>query len=361
MTEKVNFSSKRFLLTLMLCSCSVILLQNYDISSKSTFTFDLLCLLCGISISLLLFIPAVIIKRKTNSDLLSVAAENNRRLSIIPALFYSLYFIFTAEFFLLPYTDMFHKKYYSEVTPCVIALLLLIACVYAAVKGVNVITRFGVFLFAFALLTNILMFGGSISTLDFSLYGFEYGGNVSDFLQNTLYFVTPAFIAALFVCLSENTDNFKLRQPFFALVFTAVKFAFIMFFLWFSLGAYGNRQEYQTFVLSRAAGFGSFGGIESLYLALATMSVFMIISLILCAVTKSVKRESDVKYIIVFASVIFAAHICGSYLNSVKEIFTNTFLFVILTVIATAVIPLFYVFKGRKSSARKALHNNNMS
>jgi hypothetical protein len=176
-----------------------------------------------------------------------------------------------------------------------------------------------------------------------------------------LYFVTPAFIAALFVCLSENTDNFKLRQPFFALVFTGIKFAFIMFFLWFSLGDYANRQEYQTFVLSRAAGFGSFGGIESLYLALATMSVFMIISLILCAVTKSVKRESDAKYVMIFSSIIFAAHICGSYLDSVKELFTNTFIFVALTFVATAVIPLFYIFKGRKSNARKALHNNIMS
>ncbi len=361
MTEKVSYSSKRFLLTLMLCSCSVILLQNYDLSPNSTFTFELLCLLCGISISLLLFIPAIIIKRGTNRDLLAIASESAPRFRIIPALFYSLYFIYTAEFFLLPYTDMFQKKYYSEVTPCIIALLLLIACVYAAVKGVNVITRFGVFLFAFALLTNILMFGGSVSTLDFSLYGFEFGGSLSDFLQNTLYFITPAFIAALFVCLAEDTNNFKLRQPFFALIFTGIKFALIMFFLWFSLGGYANSQEYQTFVLSRAAGFGSFGGIESLYLALATMSVFMIISLILCAVTKSVKRESDVKYVIVFASVIFAAHICGSYLNSVKEVFTNTFLFVVLTVIAAAVIPMYYVFRGRKSSAGKALHNNNMS
>ena len=162
----------------------------------------------------------------------------------------------------------------------------------------------GIFLFAFALITNILMFGGSISSVDFSLYGFELSGSVPDFFQNTLYFITPAFIAVLYACFSGATKNFKLKQPVFALIFTGIKYALILFFIWFALGDYAQKQEYQTFVLSRAAHFGSFGGIESFYLALATMSVFMIISLILCAVTKCVKRESDTKTVILFAVIL---------------------------------------------------------
>ena len=106
-------------------------------------------------------------------------------------------------------------------------------------------------------------------------------------------------------------------------------------------------------MLSRVAHFGSFGGIESFYLALATMSVFMIISLILCAVTKSVRREQDKKTVIIFALILFAAHICGTYLNSVKEIFTNTVIFVILTA-AASLLPVCCAFIGRKSNARKA-------
>ena len=351
--NKQRFSSKRFLLTLMLCACSVILLQNYSLSQSSSFTFDLLCLVCGLSICFVLLLPSIIIKRRTNLDFITVAGTAAPKLKIPLAVFYSLYFVFTAEYFLLPYTDMFRKKYYAQVTPCVIALLLLITCVYSALKGVNVITRFGIFLFAFALVTNILMFGGSISSLDFSLYGFEFSGNASDFFQNTLYFITPAFIAVLYACLSGATKNFRLRQAVFALIFTGVKYALILFFIWFSLGDYAHTQEYQTFMLSRVAHFGSFGGIESFYLALATMSVFMIISLILCAVTKSVKKESDKKTVILFALILFSAHICGTYLNSVKEIFTNTTIFVILTA-AASLLPICCVFIGRKSNARKA-------
>ena len=351
--NKQRFSSKRFLLTLMLCACSVILLQNYSLSQSSSFTFDLLCLICGLSVCFVLLLPSIIIKRRTNLDFITVANLAAPKLKIPIAFFYSLYFVFTAEYFLLPYTDMFRKKYYGQVTPCVIALLLLITCVYAALKGVNVITRFGIFLFAFALVTNILMFGGSISSLDFSLYGFELSGDASGFFQNTLYFITPAFIAVLYACLSGATKNFKTKQAVFALVFTGVKYALILFFVWFSLGDYAHKQEYQTFMLSRVAHFGRFGGIESFYLALATMSVFMIISLILCAVTKSVGREQDKKTVIIFALILFAAHICGTYLNSVKEIFTSTVIFVIFTAIAS-LLPVCCAFIGRKSNARKA-------
>ena len=168
-----------------------------------------------------------------------------------------------------------------------------------------------------------------------------------------LYFITPAFIAVLYACLSGATKNFKLKQAVFALAFTGVKYALILFFIWFSLGDYAHKQEYQTFMLSRVAHFGSFGGIESFYLALATMSVFMIISLILCAVTKSVRREQDKKAVVIFALILFAAHICGTYLNSVKEIFTSTEIFVILTA-AASLLPLCCAFIGRKSNARKA-------
>ncbi len=361
MSSKLRFSSKRFLLTLMLCACSVILLQNYDLSPNASFTFNLICVASGLAICFVLFIPAIIIKSRTNLDFLTVAAVKTPRLKIPIAVFYSVYFIFTAEFFLLPYTDMFRKKYYYDVTPCLIAALLLITCVYAAIKGVNVITRFGIFLFAFAMLTNILMFGGSLGQMDFSLNTFELTGGFPDYIRNTLYFVTPAFIAVLFACLSGKTKNFRIRQTVFALIFTGVKYALVLFFIWFALGAYAQRQEYQTFLLSRAAHFSSFGGIESFYLALATMSVFMIISLMLCAVTKSVKRESDLKTVIIFVVILFAAHACGTYLNSVKEILTNTTVFVIFTAIAAAVIPSAYIFAGRKSNARKALHNITMS
>ena len=60
MRVEVKFSSKRFLLTLMLCACSVILLQNHDLSRDASFTFRLLCL--AAAVVLLVWFAAAVYK-----------------------------------------------------------------------------------------------------------------------------------------------------------------------------------------------------------------------------------------------------------------------------------------------------------
>ena len=127
---------------------------------------------------------------------MSAAAQS---LSNVPsACFYAVYFLYVSQYFLIPYCDMFCKKYYPDASPCLVAFLLLACCVYAAFKGANAITRFGIFLFALAMLTNILMFGGSVSSLDFDSGAWALKGEVPAFAQSAVYFATPCFIAALF-------------------------------------------------------------------------------------------------------------------------------------------------------------------
>ena len=43
------------MLSLMLCSCSVILLQNHNVSPKNSFTVNLLCMLGGLAVSAVMF------------------------------------------------------------------------------------------------------------------------------------------------------------------------------------------------------------------------------------------------------------------------------------------------------------------
>lgn len=247
---------------------------------------------------------------------------------------------------------MFHTKYFPEVTPCLITFIMLLGCAYAACKGVNVISRFGIFLFLFALLTNILMFGGSLSELDFSHYSFELNGEFNAFMQNTLYFVTPSFIAVIFACCSGVTRNFRFRQPVFTLIFTGLKYAAVIFFVWFALGDYAGRQTYPAFVLSRVAHFGPFAGIESFYLALATMSVFMIVSLFLCCISRGTCSDGNRKCVLIFTLIIFALYVTATYINSVKEILVNPIPLLLLTFVAAVMLPAAYIFVGRKSNAK---------
>ena len=353
MQARIKFSSKRFLLALMLCACSIILLQNDDLAADTSFTFQLLGILGGLSVCFVLFLPSLFIKIRTDGDVLQLAERCTPRAKLPLAAVYSCCFVYTALYFLLPYTEMFHTKYFPEASPCLITVVLLACCVYAACKGVNVISRFGVFLFAFALLTNILMFGGSVSEVDWGHCTFALRGDAGEFLQNTVYFVTPAFIIPIFACLSGCVSNFRLRQPVFALVFTGIKYAAVIFFICFALGDYSRRQGFQTFLLSRVAHFSTFAGIESFYLALSTMAVFMILSLLLCCITKSVGRSGELRPIILFTGIILALDVAATYLDPVREVLTNPLLFVVLTVIPAAVIPMIWYFIGRKSNEPK--------
>ena len=350
MRVEIRFSSKRFLLTLMLCACSVILLQNDDLSQSTSFSFQILCMCAGLALCFLCYLPPVMLLKK-GEDVFSVLRRGKKPLRCAVTGFYCICFLFTAEYFLLPHTDMFTQKYYPDASPCLIALVLLLCCVYAAYKGANVITRFGIFLFVLAMATNVLMFGGSLSSLQIEAEAFLPSGSAGDFFQDTAYFFTPCFTAVLFACFSGYTRNFRLRQPIIALAFTGLKYALVLFFITFAVGQYALRQEYQTFVLSRVAHFGSFSGVESFYMALSTMSVFMITSLLLCAAGKAVNRNGDLKTIALFAAALFVLQWITSNNTSLKEIFTNPIWLNLLSVAASVIIPSACLIVGRKHNA----------
>ena len=112
MQTKTAFSSKRFLLALMLCACSIILLQNDDVAANTSFTSQLISVFAGLAVCFVLFLPAIYIKTHFNQDVVSLASEGGPKLKIPLMTVYACYFVYTALYFLLPYTEMFHTKYF---------------------------------------------------------------------------------------------------------------------------------------------------------------------------------------------------------------------------------------------------------
>lgn len=350
MQKDVPFSSKRFMLTLALCACSVILLQNHDLDGAS-FPLNLVCLAAGLAVCFLMLLPSVLIKRRYDSDALTLLSRRKTAGGHTARAVCCVYFIFAALCFLRRYTDMFCKKYYPDTSPVPVALLLLGCCVYAAFKGVNVMTRFGIFLFVLAMVTNALLFGGSLSSLDFTGGAFVWRGGFAELLHGTVYFVTPSFIAVLFACFSGNAEKFRIRHIAAALLMTGVKFAAVLFFIAFAVGDYASRQEYQTFVLSRVAHFGAFAGIESFYMALATMSVFMIVSLFLCGVCRAAGRIGSLKLIAVSAAAVFVFHWFAVLNEPFGRVLFSPAAFNAFTFIAAVVIPVFCLIGEKRRNA----------
>ena len=351
MNREVPFSSKRMLLTLTLCACAVILLQNHELSQRLSFPLTLGAMAAGLAVCFLFFIPSVLLKSRHNTDALTLLRSRAKPVRALTAAICGASFLYIAVYFLLPYTEMFCKKYYPDASPCLIAFLLLGCCVYAAVKGVNVITRFGIFLFVLAMTTNLLLFGGCVSSLDFQNGGAFFSGEPEDFLQDMLYFATPCFIAALFACLCGSAKQFRTRHVTIALLMTGVKYALVLFFIVYAVGAYAARQEYRTFVLSRVAHFGSFSGIESFYMALSTMSVFMILSLLLCGVTKSAGKPGSLPLTAALTGGIFVLHWLAELFPFVRECFTRPLLLIGFSFLTAVVLPSVLLIKKRRQHA----------
>lgn len=351
MHTKTELPSKRLFIVLYLCSNIIILLQNYNLTSSS-FSFNLFSLITGCLICFLLYIPIFILTKRTGVDFITFAQRRTPAGILFVSMFYAVYFVFISEYFLLRYSDMFVKKLNQEANIYVVAFITILACAYAAYKGANAIARCAIFLFAFSIVAYIILFSGCIPSLDFTNYDFSFNGNSSDFVHNTIFFATPSFTAVIFGCISGYSKNLKLRQIAITVTATGIIFALILFFAYFSLGAYGNNQEYHTFVLSKISRIGTMSGLESLYLSISTISIFLTISTLLCCIRKNMCECGSLKIISIFVLIILALFICAENYNSIKEVLLNPMWLMILTIIGTVVIPTTYLLIfGRKSYA----------
>ena len=78
MNREVPFSSKRMLLTLTLCACAVILLQNHELSQRLSFPLTLGAMAAGLAVCFLFFIPSVLLKSRYNTDALCLLRDRSK-------------------------------------------------------------------------------------------------------------------------------------------------------------------------------------------------------------------------------------------------------------------------------------------
>lgn len=343
MQTKIKFPSKRLLLLLSVSAGSVILLECFDIPENTSFLFNLLTLICGLLITVLFYLPSAYIKRKTNIDFMSMVHIKTPSAVVFVSAVYCCYFVFTAEYFLLKYSDMYLKKLNSEVNIFAVVLILIAVCVYAAYKGTNAVARCSIFIFAFSIIAYILIFWGNISNLELKPTDFVFTGDLDGFINNTSFFITPAFTAVIFSVVSGYTKNFRTRQLFFSFAVIAILFALFLFFSAFVLRDYAFSQDYRCFLLSKTSHFGEVSGLDSLYLVISLSAIFLIISLLLTCICKSTGKSSNFYVIMIFSLIIFVFFICACKFNSIKEILTNQYIFNVFSFITAVIIPAVYI------------------
>lgn len=348
MSKNQNNSSSQIMIALFVCLIFIPLVQS--IYNKTDISFPLAIIAAVIStvFIFLMFIPTIVIGKKTGLDFISYASKITPNAIIFTAAFYGLYFVYTAVYFLTNYTDMMIAKVNPDANKYVIALLVLAACSYGAWKSANALIRCAVFLFAFIFIALLLIFCGNISNIDFQNADLQIAGSIPDFIKCVSYLEVGAVVSIIFSCLSGGTQNFNFRRLIAMLAGYFIVLALSIFFIFFVLSDFGKFQSYQFSILSKTTQLGNIKEFDSIFLIISTMSAFMLISVITVCMSKITNCPEQYKINGGFCLLVFILYLCTENNFAVKQILLNSNVIMILTIIGAIIIPCGYLSALRR-------------
>lgn len=329
----------QIMIALFVAVIGIILIQNYDFVNQS-FASSVLSLIIGFVVLIICIIPSMIVKRKTNLSFICFVSRETPSVMIFFSMFYALYFVYVIVNFLLRYSSVFTTTGNRSDAGFFVIFALLAVCVFSSVKGIGAVARSSLFVFAFAVAALALFFGGNIGNLDFSSLEFDFSTGQLQFASAV--FAMPAFAAVVFGFFEYNS-SIRVKNLIWFLCGIAAVLLIVIFFVYFALGDYGTMQSYQIFLLSKTAEFGNVGGIDSFYLSLCAMAVFVLVSLCLICVGRVVNRDENVWCMAIFAAISYVLYLTADYYNSVKEIILNPYVFDFFTLLASFVLPIIYI------------------
>lgn len=335
--SKSRFS--QMMIALFVAVIGIFIIQNYSFVNQS-FISSLFSILIGLTIFIICIIPTLIVKQKSDMSVIGFVKRETPSIMIFMSMFYALYFVYVIVNFLLGYSNLFTSTGNRGNVGFVVIFIMLAVCVFASGRGIGALARCSLFIFAFAVIAFALIFGGNISHLDFSAFTFELSGHQLQY--GSAVFAMTAFAAVVFGFFEYNSKS-RTKSIWCFVCGVAAMLFLVVFFVFFVTGDYGTMQNYQIFVLSKAAEIGNIGVFDSFHLSLCAMTIFVLVSLCLISVGKVVGRDENVWCMSVFAAIAYVLYLTADYYNSVKEIILNPYVFGIFTVLASFVIPMIYI------------------
>lgn len=329
----------QMMIALFVAVIGIILIQNYSFVNQSLMS-SVFSIVISITVLFICIVPTLVIKHKTGLSFIGFVKRETPSAMIFLSMFYALYFVYVLTHFLLKYSIVFTSTENRKDAGFAVVFILLAVCVFASAKGIGAVARCSLFVFAFTLIAFALIFGGNVIHLDFSAFEFEL--SINQLQYGSVAFAIVTFAAVVFGFF-EYDSVIKSKSILLLLCGIALTLLLVVFFVFFALGQYGTMQSYQIFVLSKSAKIGDVGGIDSFYMSLCAMTIFVLVSLCLICVGRVVNRNESVSCMAIFAAVAYVLYLTADYYNSVKEIIINSYVFDIFTVLASFAVPMIYI------------------
>ena len=341
-----HFSSTGLMLILIISALPIILLQNYQ--ENSGFMFIVISSVALFLVLLVLSLPSVYIKRRYGISFISYAEERTPSAIIFIGALYCAVAVFSAEYSLISFTEMFSKNINNKALPEVVSFLLLTVCLYAASKGINALARSSYLIFAFVAICLLVLFLGNIGNIDIGNFKLSEIGSVDFKIENfSVSIVIPMIVLAF---TANSTMIYEFRKSQLAVTFLIITFAFFIFrlLIYLVLGSYAGAQNFCGYAFSKTANIGTTDGFESLYLTASTLSVIVLITILIISAVRCCGKQGSTAISSLFCIIIYVLFICSRNYKSVKEILQNPIIILSIIFIATFVIPLIYILFSRK-------------
>ena len=300
-------------------------------------------------------------RRKPTMNILDHGYHLTGWLGPIIAIFYGLYFL-TIDCYYLSVFQVFNANMIDpEVPSWAIIIAVLVVAVYAAWKGVECISRTAAFILVMVLIGLLFIFitvTPQVKTENFK--PILYNGWNQTIRGTILFLGRSTGLATMAILLPTTKGNKKIGFT----IWNIATYLFLSLMMVVMVGVLGNSIQTQMFpmhTLASMAGVGPLQRMDSIFLGVWLMGVFIKVAIDLYLFGSCMQRVFHIKrggYFILGGAVavgVFSVVITKSI--ALQHLFFDIYLLAPLTLFAAFVIPVVLLFIDTIKGKNKSIHH----
>ena len=291
-------------------------------------------LIICIPVSILLLVPVNFGKKSVCTQ----AVEKFGKIGYVIPVLYGIYFLLSGLYAIKALEHFLNIVLPDGINTGVVTAVLVTACIYGAVKGIEALSRMAAVVLGFILLSSAIVFiylmqgfsAENILPVEYVTFG-----SIAD---GVVFIISRMNTSAALNVLLPSTKGRLWKS---AVIYSVLVFLFMCFMLILLRGAVGdyiNSRELSVYQATEGA--GTLQRLNPLFIFVTMCSLFCSVSVMLFAVSESVKEifgKSHGKMISVISGMVLIVLVLVLPEN---QIIFDKYIWCILTVTFTAVIPL---------------------
>jgi spore germination protein KB len=310
-------------------------------------------------INLIIALPIfMLLKRHPGKDLIECSVQIfGNGLGFIISFIYFCFFIYVSSLQLGTFQMFYNTCVITQTSALVIAIPILIVCIYGVIKGIESITRFSILVFIFYIIVMTTIFISTISNVNLSYLKPIFYEGPKYFLQAVLVGVNSSFqILFLAMCVPFLKPGTKIVKSFITWNALSMLILFVIeFFVITNMGPFASKQIFPIITLAVLSKISVLERIDSFHMISWIFNSTLNICIGLFVASQCLMRTSLRKWrrtiitisgllILIFGSLISTIYlkILNLYGNS---LFTATIIILIIAV--PLIILITDVVKGK--------------